>query len=152
MSRDQRWCVILVIIGYVLAGHTESRHGWDIYLYLHDSQLDSSVLLPFCLLRVSSAVYQQEVASHACNPSCWISHPEGEVILDSQLCLFGWLLPSGRAMLPKCTWLHFVAAGVISQGRRCSSASWPHIQVAPIPRICDRASGRLQRKGRNFTN
>lgn len=33
----------------------------------------------------------------------------GEVVLDSQLCLFGWLLPSGRAMLPKCTWRHILS-------------------------------------------
>lgn len=81
----------------------------------------------------------------------------GEVVLDSQLCLFGRLLPSGRAMLPKCTWRHFsVAAGVISQGRRCSSASWPQIQAAPVPRLCGRASGRgkegtLQIKQRQFS-
>lgn len=37
---------------------------------------------------------------------------------------------------------HFVAAGIISQGRRCSSASWPQIQAAPVPRLCGRASGR----------
>lgn len=36
---------------------------------------------------------------------------------------------------------HFVAAGVISQGCRCSSASWPQIQAAPVPRLCGRASG-----------
>lgn len=50
----------------------------DIYLYLSVSLMDSFVLLLLRLLRLSLAVYQREVASHASNPSCWISHPGGK--------------------------------------------------------------------------
>lgn len=71
-----------------------------------------------------------------------------------QSALFVWLIVAFRNSNASKMHLatHFVTAGVISQGRRCSSASWPQIQAAPVPRLCGRASGRLQRNGRNRTN
>lgn len=61
-----------------------------------------------------------------------------------QSALFVWTIAAFRKSNASKMHLatHFVTVGVISQGRRCSSASWPQIQAAPVPRLCGTASGR----------